>query len=288
MKKALLFLSIGFLLTVFSSSASALTVSETGDAATLVNAILGTGITVSNVTYNGGSNASGTFTGGENSIGMNSGAILTTGSAKDAEGPNSSPAMTTINGLGGDSDLNTLVPSFATYDATVLEFDFTIADGSAGGDLFFNFAFASDEYNEFSNSQFNDVFGFYLDGVNLALVPGTGEPITINTINGGNPVGTNASNPDLFNNNESGLYDIEYDGFTDILTAQALGLDAGSHHIKIAIADGGDNSLDSAIFIQGGTFSNEPNNPVPEPTTVILLGAGVLGLAGASRKRKKA
>ena len=40
-----------------------------------------------------------------------------------------------------------------------------------------------------------------------------------------------------------------------IFTAQALGLSPGTHHIKLAIADAGDYVLDSAVFIQTGSFA---------------------------------
>ena len=46
--------------------------------------------------------------------------------------------------------------------------------------------FASDEYNEVTapGGLFgNDVFGLFLDGVNIALVPGSNSPITVSNIN---------------------------------------------------------------------------------------------------------
>ena len=176
-----------------------------------------------------------------------------------------------------------------TLDATVLEFDFE----TLGGNLFFNYVFASEEYNEFTNTIFNDVFGFFLDDVNIALLPAgadtsNGTQVSINTVNGGGPAfGVDATNPGLFNNNDldngGPFFDTEYDGFTNVFTATALGVGAGTHTIKLAIADTSDGVLDSAVFIQGGTFS-DTQTPVPEPSTLLLLSMGLVGLV-VGRKR---
>jgi PEP-CTERM motif len=271
-----------------TAPAHAINITTTSNANVLVNSILGSGITVSNVTYNGAPIASGTFTNGLSSgIGIDTGIILTSGNANLAPGPNTQDSATGNNGLLGDANLNSLIPGFNTFDASTLQFDFT----SATGDLFFNYVFASEEYNEFANSSFNDVFGFFLDGVNIALLPGTNTPVSINNVNGGNPLGTNAQNSQFFINNDPSdggpLFNLQYDGFTKVFTASAKGLSAGKHTIKLAIADAGDSSLDSAVFIQGGTFSGEPPKSVPEPTTMLgILGFGIFG-ATSSLKRKQ-
>ncbi len=241
-----------------------LIISTTGDANTLANEILGVGITASNFSYTGDASASGIFKGGlAAGIGIESGIILTSGNANLALPPNTSDAATGNNGLEGDADLEGLLEERGveepnTFDATVLEFNFT----TKGGDLFFNFVFASDEYNEFTNSIYNDVFGFFLDGRNIALIPGTDTPVAINNVNGGNPLGTEVSNPHLFNNNDlddgGPFFDIEYDGFTEVFTAKALGVGMGTHTIKLAIADTSDHVLDSAVFLEAGSFSDRP------------------------------
>jgi hypothetical protein len=272
-------------LLAFSTSAMALTVATTTDGDALAGTILGSGITITpgTVSYVGGATQGGTFADGiASGIGIADGIILTSGDASAAPGPNTSDSFTGITGTGGDADLDALIPQ-STNDKNILEFDFT----TAGGDLFFNYVFASEEYNEFTNSSYNDAFGFFLDGVNIALIPGTSTPVSINNVNGGNPFGTAASNPTLFNNNDLSdggpFFDIEYDGFTDVFTAQALGIGAGTHHIKLAIADAGDSQLDSAVFIQSGSFSDTPS--VPEPATILLLGSGLFGLGLFGRKK---
>lgn len=268
------------------TSASAISVSPSGDAGALTGTILGPGITlVGAPTYTGAASASGTFTGGlASGIGIDSGIILTTGDASLAEGPNSADDTGVNNFLAGSSDLDPLA-SFDTFDASILEFEFT----TAGGDLFFNYVFASEEYNEFSNTAFNDVFAFFLDGANIALVPGTTDPVAIDTVNGGNPLGTDAKNPALFNNNdlEDGgpFFDIEYDGFTDVFTAMALGLSPGTHTISLQIADSSDEILDSAVFIQAGSFSDIPSDPLPDASPWIPAAMALLGAVWVSRHR---
>lgn len=275
MKKIIIYLIAGLL---FASSSFALVVTSTNDGAVLASTILGTGITTSNIVYSGAVAASGTFTDGMSSgIGIASGILITNGSASDAVGPNISSGTSTVNNFAGDLDLDTLITD-STFDATFLSFDFE----SAGGDMFFKYAFASEEYNEYVDS-YNDVFGFFLDGINIALIPGTTTPVSINNVNLGD-------NPTLYNDNDSDAgspFNIEYDGFTDVFTATALGLTPGSHSIKLAIADAVDKALDSAVFIQAGSFSDEDPTVVPEPSTIMLLGGGLIGLAFARRKIKK-
>ncbi len=126
----------------------------------------------------------------------------------------------------------------------------------------------------------------------MALIPGTSTPVAINTVNGGEPLGTDASYPEYFNNNDldnGGIgFDIEYDGFTNVFTVKALGLGAGTHTMKLAIADVGDAQWDSAVFIEAGSFSDlsdevpESIQDVPEPSVLIGLlavgfGASLLG-----------
>jgi hypothetical protein len=273
-----------------TAPAQALNITTTGDPNTLVNEILGTGITISNVTYNGSPAAAGTFSNGLSSgIGIDKGIILTSGNAALAVAPNTSDGAGFDNPFPGDADLNSLIPGFTTQDASILEFDFA----SDTGELFFQYVFASEEYNEFTNTSFNDVFGFFLNGENIALIPGTTTPVSINNVNGGRPLGTNASNSALFVNNDPSdggpFFDIQYDGFTKVFTAKATGL-TGTSRIKLAIADAGDGILDSAVFIAGGTFSSEPPkpNPIPEPTTLMgLLGLGTFGVVSKVKGRQK-
>ncbi|QTA81127.1 PEP-CTERM protein-sorting domain-containing protein [Desulfonema limicola] len=274
MKKLTVFLTIA--LFVFSAPAFAMTITGMDTAENLAQEILGSGVTIFNVSYTGATAASGYFSGGiDAGIGIESGIVLTSGYASNLNGnSNTSDSITGNNGLSGLSELNTLIPGYSTYDATVLEFDFQSDADSA----YFNYVFGSEEYNEYVGSAFNDVFGFFIDGVNYALIPGTTTPVSINNVN-------NWSNSAYYNDNDPGPYAFEYDGFTNKLTTEILGLNAGqTYHIKLAIADAGDYILDSGVFIQGGTFSDQP---VPEPATILLLGFGLLGLGIRGRKRFK-
>ncbi|MCA9092408.1 MAG: choice-of-anchor L domain-containing protein, partial [Planctomycetaceae bacterium] len=228
----------------------------------LRDTLLGSGITpIGNAIFTGAvatatTGSAGIFDNGTESIGIEAGIVLTTGDANFILGPNTVDSSTGIASGAGDAQLDTTF-GVTTRDSTVLEFQFT----SAGGDLFFNFVFASEEYNEFANSSFNDVFAFYIDGENIAFIPGTTTPISINTINGGDPLGTNPQNPQFYVNNDPSdngtkLNLFGYDGFTTKFTAQKLGLSSGTHTIRMAISDVGDTALDTAVFIEAGSFSD--------------------------------
>ncbi|MCK4527565.1 choice-of-anchor L domain-containing protein [candidate division WOR-3 bacterium] len=220
----------------------------------LVNTLLGGGVTVLDVQYSGVNHAAGTFSGGTGIIGFESGIILSTGKISDVVGPNTNDDTTTNNGMPGDVDLDTLIPGYSTFDATVLEFDFVPTTSV----VTFEYVFGSEEYNEWVYSAYNNVFGFFINGVNYALIPGTSTPVSINNVNGGNPFGTNANNPTYYRNNDlsdgGGSINTELDGLTVVLTVTA-NVNAGvTNHIKLAIADAGDAILDSDVFIKAESF----------------------------------
>jgi hypothetical protein len=220
-------------------------------ASDLAGQLLGGGITVSNVTFSGSNVAGGRFIDACNVIGFNSGVMLSSGDISGVIGPNLDDGITTANLTPGDPDLTQLA-GFPTNDAAVLEFDF-VPDG---GSVTFNYVFASDEYNEFVNTSFNDVFAFFVNGNNCATV--NGDPVSINTINNGNPFGTTPnSNPQLYRNNDiddGGTLDTEMDGLTTILTCQANVNPGQTNHMKLAIADGSDDILDANVFLQAGAL----------------------------------
>lgn len=191
----------------------------------VVDTLLGSGASapiVSNISFTGSAIAAGTFSGGD-SIGFGDGVILSSGSIAAVPGPNVADGTSFNNGLPGDADLNGLIPGFQTLDAAFLEFDFECQDQDAAS---FRYVFASEEYNEFANTAFNDVFGFFVNGANVALLPDGVTPVSINNVNGGNPVnGTGPQNPAFYINNDlsdgGGLINTEMDGLTVVLTAVA-------------------------------------------------------------------
>jgi hypothetical protein len=227
--------------------------------AQLLDCLVGPGIFVQNPVMVGSPLAFGTFSGGAGIIGFPDGVILSSGDIANVVGPNVSDLISGANNLPGDPDLDALIPGFQTHDAASLEFDFT-CDQSAVFSI--EYVFASDEYNEFVNSIFNDVFGFFLDGNlppnNIARVPSfcssPGLPVTINNVNCNNPYAPPTGvNCDCYVNNDlqdgGGAINTEMDGLTHVF-ARTVVITPGTHHMKIAIADAGDYIYDSNVFLR--------------------------------------
>ncbi len=63
--------------------------------------------------------------------------------------------------LAGNATLNGITTT-TTYDASMLEFDFIPESDT----LHFKYVFGSEEYSDYVNSQFNDVFGYFVSGPN--------------------------------------------------------------------------------------------------------------------------
>ncbi|MDP4826619.1 MAG: choice-of-anchor L domain-containing protein, partial [Flavobacteriales bacterium] len=132
------------------------------------------------------------------------------------------------------------------------------------------YSFASEEYNEYVCSVFNDLFAFFVSGPNpmggqysnqnVALIPGTNLPVAINAVNNGTPGSQSSGNctslaySSFFVDNTSGT-SIEYDGFTVVFTAEIPIIPGEDYTFKFVIADVSDGVLDSGVFIKGESFS---------------------------------
>lgn len=216
-------------------------------------------VTITNVTYSGSPSAGAKFTYSGSQFGINSGILITSGKANDTkiDTANVTDYISTYSNSPGDADLSTIC-GWQTYDAAVIEFDFT---APATTNVFLTYVFASEEYSQFVNTSFNDVFAFFVSGPgisgnqNIALVPGTSDPVSINTINNGNVDGTTGPcvNCQYFVNNQIAtdpLYnEFGFNAYTTPLNANFTAQGGQTYHIKIAISDAGDGVLDSGIFL---------------------------------------
>jgi outer membrane protein OmpA-like peptidoglycan-associated protein len=235
--------------------------------------LLGKRVKVRNVRYAGSKLALSAFRDTSLTPLIGEGIMLSTGKVFDAKGPNKRANTTYSLGTRGDHALEHIAKGM-TFDAAWLEFDFQPEMET----VVFNFVFGSEEYTEYVNSQFNDVFAFFISGPgyrgakNLAVVPKTNAPITVNTVNHiSNRSNYIDNNPydrlgNLRKEKYAGLYpdlvrNYEYDGFTTLLSVEARVRPGEVYHIKISIADVSDGRYDSAVFLEGHSFTSLPQDP---------------------------
>lgn len=229
------------------------------NASQLAQILAGNGVVISNVTMNCPNGAAGTFMNNGSNLGMQQGIVLTTGSDTMVAGPNASGSQGLDNLAPGDAQLNSLAGA-TTHDACALEFDMNVL----GDSVEFKYVFGSEEYLEWVSSGYNDAFAFFISGPgivgqqNIALVPGTSTPVTIDNVNNGTNSQYYVMNGDGYTApfNASTSY-IQYDGFTTVLTAKKKGLQpCQTYHLKLVIADAGDGIYDSGVFLEANSLTS--------------------------------
>lgn len=253
----------------FISSINAqLNVSENNDATQITNFLLGYGVNITNTTINCDSSAIGFFSNGNyTSLGLNEGVAMTTGKLEELPGPNAQSSNSGINNFPGDSDLDAIT-NMQTFDACILEFDVesTQVDYDT---IAFNYIFGSEEYLEFVASGFNDIFAFFVSGPNpaggnytnenIAVVPNTTTPVSINTINNITNAQNYVDNGDGNSapQNADSSY-VQFDGLTTVLEAKFAVIPNQTYHLKLAIADVADMAYDSGVYIESGSIFAKP------------------------------
>lgn len=211
----------------------------------------------------------GSFSNGKDAIGLKEGIVFSTGDLADIPGPNLTSGTT--GGQYGESEapyLKRVLRGVPFFDVVGIEFDFTPTSDFVS----FNYVFASEEYCEYVNSEFNDAFGFFVSGpgingdgfdnsINVAKIEQKDDAVTINNVN-------HLRNQSFFVNNFTridaqqcnieyaprNITGIEFDGYTTKLQAFFSVIPCETYHIRLVVGDVSDDILDSAVFLEGKSF----------------------------------
>jgi hypothetical protein len=185
-------------------------------------------------------------------------------------------------------------------DAAEIRIEFTAPDDATG--LIARFIYASDEFPEFSGTQFADGFAFARkegnQDVNYAIMP-NGQPVSLFDQDSNIFMLTNG---DAYVGGVHQFADLEFDGLTKILELRAPVAAGQKEVFKLVIADTGDSIVDSAVFMSAFTFFNDPDfdfsvgtvkvednqaakefaaaPSVPIPASSWLFLTGLMGLLG--------
>lgn len=264
------FYCFGVLLLIFISlkTEAQLIITPHPNAQALAQRLVGDGVSISNVSFTGNPLMASFFLNRANrtNIGIDSGIVLTTGKAKSigtnwgTDGNGSTPASTLDAsgnwGLPGDIDLSLAVGNFGLEDACVLEFDFV----PLGDSIRFNYVFSSEEYVPDYVCTFNDVFAFFISGPgitglkNIALIPNTNTPVSIFNVNDV-PGGSCPNNTQYYIDNRTNVF-FTHDGHTTVLTAKERVQPCQTYHMKLVLADSGDDMVDTGVFLQARSLSS--------------------------------
>jgi hypothetical protein len=258
-------------LSAMQTNASILPVDgTTTSAADLVEALLGPDVpyTILNASFfqgldseNQPVSAAGLFRDGlQAGLGLRGGVVMSSGLIHH---PFVENAINAQHGLPGDPDLDAISTApDGTFDAAVLEFQFT-----AQGDLWpLRIVFGSFEQSN-AIIDYDDAFALFVNGTNVALIPGTADAMTVNNFGP-------AVNEDFFIDgsdspgNELGWHTTPMGIDVPLVAGQ-------TYTVKLAIADGDDTLVDSFIFLQSPHYP-----PVPLSGWGLYLALGLI-LAGA-------
>lgn len=263
MKTLIIFIFINIITTanLFSQNDTSFTtiVEDTSIVEIIQNRLIGNYISVFNITSNVSINnttAIGSFYSSNiDNFQLDSGIVFCTGDINIISDVNNETGAGATIGSGSDDDLQTLLgSSYNINDAVVIEFDYIPFTNVIN----FSYIFGSEEFPEYVNSNFNDVFGFFVSGdginngifmdstaINIALMPDSSGYVNID----------NVYPTSYYIDNISDTM-IQYDGYTTALDAVLNVTPFTIYHIKLAVGDAGDSIYDTGVFLKNNSFSS--------------------------------
>jgi len=240
----------------------------------------GNGVTVTSLSLTCPAGAYATFNNGAAALGgtLNSGILLTTGTASNVAGPPTGfNSLDNSSAGGAGSALGNTLSGGTTYDGCYMTFQLTPTCAT----LSINYVFASEEYPEFATGTINDVFGFVLSGpnpaggnynqTNTALLPvttTTSNVVSIQNVNNGSANAGPCTNCAYYVADPPGLI---YDGKTTVLTASAAVTPCQNYTMTIGVWDDSDGVYDSGVFldVNGLSCANQPSLTTVASLSVI-------------------
>lgn len=256
------------------------------------NNLIGEGVEILSIEFDGGDQSIGAFSEGKNTgghpegLGIDNGLLITTGAAEEAmQGAGNGTQGEDLNSKVGNGYLVSGHPTLtqlAPENSIISDFSIIKIEFIPETDTFrLNYVWASEEYPIFVCSEFNDVFGFILSGPgisgafnngsgkNIAIIPGTQLPVTINNLNNGMVMDNEFTNPSNCAqealNGETAQFFIDnlkhgtnakpaYNGYTTLLEAKSAVIPCETYTIELIIADIGNYLQDSGVFFEKGSF----------------------------------
>ncbi len=211
--------------------------------------------------FDRGKKSMGYFKNNSGSFPFKEGIVLTTGELEHVPGPNTSLSDDGENdNWKGDTDLESYLGINHTTNATLIEFDFT---PTVSNTIRFNYIFTSEEYRRDNEKTcvYSDAFAFLIkeksggNYTNIAVLPNTRTPVMVTTVHPDIAGGCTAKNEKYFGQFNDKKAPINFNGRTKVLTAKATVTPGTTYHIKLVIADSKNYRYDSAVFIEGGSFT---------------------------------